>query len=58
MGQVYGAMAALPHLKREGEGANPHFLNGGESITVTESLLYGEARFRGLSGILACRAET
>jgi NAD(P)-dependent dehydrogenase (short-subunit alcohol dehydrogenase family) len=24
MGQVYGAMAALPHLKREGRGALIH----------------------------------
>jgi NAD(P)-dependent dehydrogenase (short-subunit alcohol dehydrogenase family) len=28
MGQVYGAMAALPHLKREGRGALIHILLG------------------------------
>ena len=39
MGQVYGAMAALPHLKREGRGALIHV----SSVEGTRSLPYQSA---------------
>jgi len=39
LGQVYGAMAALPHLKREGRGALIHV----SSVEATRSLPYQSA---------------
>jgi NAD(P)-dependent dehydrogenase (short-subunit alcohol dehydrogenase family) len=32
MGQVYGAMAALPHIKREGRGPKPHLLSRSQAL--------------------------
>jgi NAD(P)-dependent dehydrogenase (short-subunit alcohol dehydrogenase family) len=51
MGQVYGAMAALPHLKREGRGALIHVssMEGRRSIPLQSS--YASAK-HGVEGFL------
>lgn len=47
MGQVYGAMAALPHLKREGRGALIHV----SSVEARRSFPYHSAYGAGKHGI-------
>jgi NAD(P)-dependent dehydrogenase (short-subunit alcohol dehydrogenase family) len=47
MGQVYGAMAALPHLKREGRGSLIHV----SSVEAKRSLPYHSAYAAGKHGI-------
>lgn len=57
MGQVYGAMAALPHLKREGRGALIHIssMEGRRSLPYQSA--YGAAK-HGIEGFLqALRVE-
>lgn len=57
MGQVYGAMAALPHLKREGRGALIHIssMEGRRSVPLQSP--YSSAK-HGLEGFLeALRVE-
>ncbi len=51
MGQVYGAMAALPHLKREGRGALIHVssMEGRRSLPLQSA--YGAAK-HGVEGFL------
>jgi NAD(P)-dependent dehydrogenase (short-subunit alcohol dehydrogenase family) len=51
LGQVYGAMAALPHLKREGRGALIHIssIEGIRSLPLQSS--YGSAK-HGIEGFL------
>ncbi len=58
MGQVYGAMAALPHLKREGTG-DPYFFYGRKkSLTAPKSLFHSQTGFRRFSRISAHRTAT
>jgi len=47
MGQVYGAMAALPHVKREGRGALIH-ISSVEAKRSCQALLPSPQRLRGL----------
>lgn len=57
MGQVYGAMAALPHLKREGRGASIHMssIEGRRSLPLQSA--YSAAK-HGIEGFLeALRVE-
>jgi NAD(P)-dependent dehydrogenase (short-subunit alcohol dehydrogenase family) len=57
MGQVYGAMAALPHLKREGRGALIHISSMEGKRTLPYQSAYGAAK-HGLEGFLqALRVE-
>src|SRR5215208_2782510 len=54
MGQVYGAMAALPHLKREGRGALIHV----SSVEAKRSFPFHGASKHGIDGFLeALRVE-
>lgn len=57
MGQVYGAMAALPHLRREGPGGfNSYFLNRGKAFpAATKRLFCFQARNRGICRVAASR---
>jgi NAD(P)-dependent dehydrogenase (short-subunit alcohol dehydrogenase family) len=56
MGQVYGAMAALPRIKREGRGALVHISSVvGKLGAFTERLQRLKARHRRLPGVAACR---
>jgi NAD(P)-dependent dehydrogenase (short-subunit alcohol dehydrogenase family) len=57
MGQVYGAMAALPHLKREGRGALIHISSMGAKRSVPLQSAYCASK-HGLDGFLeALRVE-
>lgn len=57
MGQVYGAMAALPHLKREGRGALIHVSSIEARRTLPFQSAYGAAK-HGIDGFLeALRVE-
>jgi NAD(P)-dependent dehydrogenase (short-subunit alcohol dehydrogenase family) len=57
MGQVYGAMAALPHLKREGRGALIHISSMEGRRTLPYQSAYGAAK-HGIEGFLqALRVE-
>ena len=57
MGQVYGAMAALPHLKREGRGALIHISSMGAKRSVPLQSAYCASK-HGMDGFLeALRVE-
>ena len=57
MGQVYGAMAALPHLKREGRGALIHISSMGAKHSVPLQSAYCASK-HGIDGFLeALRVE-
>ena len=57
MGQVYGAMAALPHLKREGRGALIHISSMGAKRSVPLQSAYCASK-HGIDGFLeALRVE-
>ena len=57
MGQVYGAMAALPHIKREGRGALVHVSSVEARRSVPFHSAYGAAK-HGIDGFLeALRVE-
>jgi NAD(P)-dependent dehydrogenase (short-subunit alcohol dehydrogenase family) len=57
MGQVYGAMAALPHLKREGRGALIHISSVEAKRSFPFHSAYGASK-HGIDGFLeALRAE-
>src|SRR5829696_2861842 len=57
MGQVYGAMAALPHLKREGRGALIHISSMGAKRSIPLQSAYGASK-HGIDGFLeALRVE-
>ena len=57
LGQVYGAMAALPHLKREGRGALIHISSVEGVRTLPYQSAYGAAK-HGIEGFLqALRVE-
>src|SRR5215204_5056430 len=57
MGQVYGAMAALPHLKREGRGALIHISSMGAKRSIPLQSAYCASK-HGIDGFLeALRVE-
>src|ERR671916_1055587 len=57
MGQVYGAMAALPHIKREGGGALVHVSSMGAKRSIPLQSAYCASK-HGIDGFLeALRAE-
>src|ERR671917_2160483 len=57
MGQVYGAMAALPHLKREGRGALVHVSSMGAKRSIPLQSAYCASK-HGIDGFLeALRVE-
>jgi NAD(P)-dependent dehydrogenase (short-subunit alcohol dehydrogenase family) len=57
MGQVYGAMAALPHLKREGRGALIHISSAEAKRSFPFHSAYGASK-HGIDGFLeALRVE-
>ena len=57
MGQVYGAMAALPHLKREGRGALVHMSSMGSKRSIPLQSAYCASK-HGMEGFLeAMRVE-
>jgi NAD(P)-dependent dehydrogenase (short-subunit alcohol dehydrogenase family) len=57
MGQVYGAMAALPHLKREGRGALIHISSVEAKRSLPFHCAYGASK-HGIDGFLeALRVE-
>src|ERR671926_1489745 len=51
MGQVYGAMAALPHLKREGRGALIHISSMGAMRSIPLQRAYSASK-HGIDGFL------
>ena len=51
MGQVYGAMAALPHIKREGRGALVHISSVVGKLSAPLQSAYSASK-HGIDGFL------